>query len=237
MPSAPAGSSSTDGDGRSDGNTRLLIALGVLGAVSVMIAALVIFSGGGSSAPARDPVAQVRADGAALVVGRSDAPLRVVVEESYGSPASREFELASRDFLRIEAARGQLSVEYRPVPVQGDDFAGRALAAWGAVLVSGKPAQALAFHDVLFDQQPQRGQPTAELVALARRAGISDADVLDEVASPDPAFAQSVLSSVGPVDVADGPVVTLGRTPVTATSPTALADKLQRLVLEDGAGS
>ena len=85
-----------------------------LGAVSVVIAAVVIFSSGGSTTRPEEPEAKLRTSGESLIVGNSDAPTKVVVFEDFGDRQSREFEIASRDFLQVEAAQGDVHVEYRP---------------------------------------------------------------------------------------------------------------------------
>ncbi len=86
-------------------------------------------------------------------MGAPDAPTTIVVFEDYGSRPSREFEIASRDFLRVEAAEGKVRVEYHPFALS-HGYSRDALEAWGAVLDGGTAQQALAFHDLLFDRQP-----------------------------------------------------------------------------------
>ena len=241
MPIAPADSSSTDGVGRSDSSTRLLIALGVLGAVSVMIAALVIFSNGASTGPAERPVAPVRTAGEALIVGRDDAPAKVVVYEDFASPRSREFEMASRDFLQIAAAHGQVQVEYHVVPLLGEGYSTDALSTWGGVVSEGTARQASALRDLIFDHQPAAGQPAPhDLIALARMAGVRDEAVLDTISAPYHAFLDSARQAAraAGVGVAATPVVFVDSAePLSARNPTDLADQVQRLVLGEGAGS
>jgi len=233
MPVAPTTSTSTD-DETPERNRRLVIVFGVLGAVSVVIAALVIFSSGASTTRPEDPEPQVRATDDALVLGQSGARTRVVVYEDFGSPESREFEIASRDFLRVEAAQGHALVEYHPVTLLDDDYSAGALGAWGRVLQDGRASQALALHDLLFDQQPESDEAEPRgYIALARQAGVKDGDVLDAVGAPD----QSWLASTGKAAEAAGvettPTVLVDGNRLTAASPTALADRIQRMILED----
>lgn len=134
-------------------NRTLLLSIGALVLVSAVIAAVVIIAGGGSPRPPEDPVAEVRVSGRSLLVGDRDAPAKVVVEEDFGSPASRAFELASRDFLRVEADQGRVLVTYRPVRGSGA-YGQESLAAWTAALETGNGDKALTLHDRLFDRSP-----------------------------------------------------------------------------------
>ena len=115
MPASRSSSSHPDQDAPAERNTVLLLVIGGLAAISAVIAALVIFSS--SEAPADKPeaAAPVRAGDQAVIVGQSDAPTKVVVYEDFASPESREFEIASRDFLRIEAAAGERAGGVPPV--------------------------------------------------------------------------------------------------------------------------
>ena len=206
--------------------------LGVLAALSVVIAALVIFSSGGGPAQRPEPTAEVTVGEQAVVIGPDDASAEVVVYEDFASPESREFEIASRDFLRIGAARGEVRVEYRPVPLSGSAYSTEAVRAWAAVLRAGTPTQALAFHDTLFDRQPRPGAASPnQFLAWAQELGIDDAEVLDAMSEPDPDFAAAAREAARAAGVRRSPLVLVAGDPVTADSPTAVADRLQRLLL------
>jgi protein-disulfide isomerase len=206
---------------------RLLIVLGVLGIVSAVVAAMVVFSSGGSTAPPKDPVAPVRAGEASVSVGRPVAETTVVVYEDFGSPESRTFEIASRDFLRLEAAEGDVVVEYRPVSLLGSDYSRRARAAWGTVLLAGTPEEALAFHDVLLDRLPDAA-PAPDFVALAKQAGVRNSETLEALAAP-----ATSAPGAAPAGVRTTPTVLVDGEPVAAGTPNALADEVQRRVLQD----
>ena len=209
----------------------LLIAVIALATLSVVIAALVIFSSGEEPARKPDPEAQVRAGEQAVIVGNESARTKVVVYEDFASQESRAFDIGSRDFLEIEAARGTVEVEYRPIAVEEDPYARVAIAAWAGVLRAGTPAQALSFHDMLFDRQPDAGAGAPELDTWARDAGIDDPDVLDAIEVEDTQVIAEANRAATQAGVTDTPTVLVDGEPLAAASPTALADKLQRLLL------
>jgi protein-disulfide isomerase len=213
-------------------NNVLLIVVGVLTALSVVIAALVIFSEGGGSATKPVARAQVRAVDAALVVGKDDAPTKVVVYEDFASQPSRELDIASRDFLKIEAARGRVRVEYRPFATGTDPYSAQAMAAWTGVLSAGTPNQALTFHNLLFDRQPDPGSNvTPEFTSWAKEKGIDESKVLDAIGSPDQSLIAQGSDAATAAGVSGTPMVIVNGKPFTAATPVALADKLQRLLL------
>jgi len=206
--------------------------LGILAVISAVIAGLVIFSSAEEPADKPPAVAAVRAGTASMTVGRNDAPTKVIVYEDFASPRSREFEIASRDFLRIEAARGATRVEYRPYVGDGA-YSADALQAWGGVLGAGTPKQALAIHDVLFDRQPDSGSPTpSELVTWAQDAGIRKKSVLAAMAQPDDQLVADAARAAREAGATEPPLVVVDGTPLKASTPTALADALQRRILE-----
>src|ERR1700712_381933 len=100
MPAATPSSTTPGDEGPPERSRRLVLVLGILGALSAVIAGLAIFPSG-ASPPPPEPQAQVRTTGQSLVVGRPGAPTKVVVYDDFGDPASRDFEIASRDFLKI----------------------------------------------------------------------------------------------------------------------------------------
>ena len=212
-------------------NSVLLVALGALVLLSVVIAALVIFSSGGEPARKPEAAAQVRAGEQALVVGKDSAETKVVVYEDFATPESRELAIASRDFLKIEAARGIVEVEYRPIAVEDDSYSRDAITAWAGVLRAGTPTEALTFHDELFDRQPDPGSNVNPAFHnWARDEGIDDTDVLDAMDVVDTQFIAQAARAAVEAGVTDTPTVLVDGEPVTAGSPTALADKLQRLL-------
>ena len=206
-----------------------------LGTVSVVIAAVVIFSSGGSTTRPEDPEASLRASGESLIMGDADAPTKVVVFEDFGNRQSREFEIASRDFLRLEAAQGSVLVEYRPFHL-AVGYSLRALHAWAAVLEGGTAKQAMTFHDELFDRQPAAGAAPpsdAELEAWAVDAGVDEGLVSEALERPDSAFAEAARESARAAGVETAPTVLVDGERLGPETGVELADQLQRTILAD----
>jgi protein-disulfide isomerase len=232
---APPASTPPENDGPADRNRWLLPGLGVLAAVSAVIAAVVIFSSGGSATPADDSAAQVRTSDESLIVGPPDAPTKVVVFEDFGGSASREFEIASRDFLEVEAAQGNALVEYRPFS-PADGYSRLALEAWAAVLQHGTAQEAMAFHGLLFDRQPSAAgtAPTvAELDAWAVEAGAEQGVVSEGLQHPDSALVDASREVTRAAGVEVAPTVIVDGRALARGSGVELADRLQRQILED----
>lgn len=223
---------------RSGRHRWLLVVLGALVAVSLVLAALVIFSRGGSTAGpgAEEQEVRVRTSEESLILGSPDAPVEVVVFEDFGSAESRAFVIASRDFLQIEASRGTVLVEYHPLATatSGESaYSDAALAAWGAILREGSAEQALALHDLIFDRQPVSGEPvTSEFIAMAKHAGVVDEDLLASLDEPDPDLVATAGRAAERAGVTTTPTVLVDGSPLSASSPTELADRLQRMLLE-----
>lgn len=233
--------SSAGGSAPEERNTRLLLVLAVLGVVSAVVAGVVIFSSGSDPAAPAEPVAQVRAAGATLVVGPDTAPVRVVVHEDLGSPADRAFDIASRDFLQIEAAAGRVRVEHVPAPATLRGYSAEAWAALAAVMRTGTAREALAFHALLLDRQP--GSPGAgshQFIELAHEAGVRSPDVLAAVGAagaqgaPVAPVVRAARVAAAKSGITSTPYVVLDGRHVTAATPEALADEVQRLVLGKG---
>lgn len=235
MPVATPSSPPPDTGGPAARHRLLLPGLGALAAVSAVIAAVVIAASGGQPTPPPAPEAQVRTSDESLIVGAPDAPTKVVVFEDFAGPASREFEIASRDFLEVEAARGEVLVEYRPFPPT-EGYSRQAVEAWAAVLQEGSAEQAMAFHELLFDRQPQQGgtpPSAADLEAWAVEAGADEGVVRVGLERADPTFVDAARAAAREADVAGVPSVVVDGRPLERATGTELADRLQRQILED----
>ena len=204
--------------------------------MSAVIAGVVIFSSGGSTTRPEDPEAKLRTSGESLVVGNPGAPTKVVVYEDFGNRQSREFEIASRDFLQVEAAQGDVVVEYHPLP-QTDGYSLSATEAWAAVLEDGTAKQAMAFHDELFDRQPAAGAATPTGRAAGgmgrRRRGRAGAGAATRSSSPTRPSWRRLGSPPRTAGVRSAPTVLVDGKPSEKATGVELADQLQRKILAD----
>ena len=154
----------------------------------------------------------------------------MVVYEDFLCPYCREFESASRATLRAAAARGDAIVEYRPFHLLQDDYSTLALTAWAAVLEHGTPQQALKLHDLLYENQPYEDDADKpgikDLVALAKKAGVTDPEVLKEMAKPDESFVDAATTAATEAGVQGTPTVLIDGKPLVG-SPSQLADAVK----------
>ena len=223
-------------DAAAQRNRRFVLIAGVVVVLSMVVAGVVIFSGGnGTTTATASPQPPATVSGAALVMGRSaGAKHRVVVYEDFACPSCREVETFSRDFLHAAALTGAVQVEYRPVHLLPGGYSSQALSAWGALLQHGTAAQALRFHDLLFDQQPsgqQPGQVTASaLTSWAKKAGVTDRAALAAVGTPDAAFVSAADAAAAQAGVRVVPTVLLDGRPVHGATVGAMVDALQRAI-------
>jgi protein-disulfide isomerase len=221
-------------------NRRILLTVVVLVVLAVIVTAGVLIGSSGSSpsqagASASASKVDARADGQALVIGTNpDAP-KVVVYEDFLCPYCREFESASRSTLRDAAEKGKVVVEYRPFHLLQDDYSTEALTAWAGVLQKGTPAQALKFHDLLYENQPYESDTNKpgldDLVKLDEKAGVSKSSVTDAMRQDNTAFVDAADAAATKADVQGTPTVLFDGKPLVG-SPTQLADTVkQRLGL------
>jgi protein-disulfide isomerase len=161
--------------------------IGGFAAVAVLVAVVVVIvvqaQRTATSADAGTPADTV-ADATAVRIGDPDAPVTVTVYEDFLCPACKSFEDASGETLAALVAEGAATVEYRPVAIldrySDDEYSTRALNAAGVVADAAGTEAFLAFHDLLFANQPAEGGAGLsddELIALAERAGATGQDV------------------------------------------------------------
>ncbi len=177
---------------------------------------------------------KVTASGQALVVGDSDAKVKVIVYEDFLCPYCREFEASSRDLLRENAAAGKVLIEYRPFQLLPDPYSSAALTAWGAVLQKGTPMQALAFHDLLFSNQPYEAaadKPGAdEFAEWATDAGVEDQQVLDALMGPDPAFVDAADATAEQAGIKGTPTVLVNGKELAGASIADMTKQLEQML-------
>lgn len=237
---------------------RQLVLIGAVVAVIAVIAAAVFWysgnSGSGSTtsaaAAAKVPARIVGLSGApattiattntpagsapSLVIGKTDAPVKVVVYEDFLCPFCREFEEASRDFLHAAASQGKAEVEYRPFHLLSPQYSLDALNAFAAVLRKASPTVALQFHDLLYDKQPYEQSATfpgaSELAKWAAGVGADQGAVESAVTANDPSFAKSADALAAAAKVPGTPTVFVNGKQLTGNSPSDMATNLQQII-------
>ena len=126
----------------------------------------------------------------ALPMGEPGAPVTVEVYEDFMCPFCGQFEEQSREALKQYAGAGDVHVQYKVISIldgaSSTDYSTRATNAMAVVLDEAGPDVAVAFHDMLFENQPEEGSAGLsddELVDLAVEAGASEAAVREPIES------------------------------------------------------
>ena len=169
---------------------NLLVSLG-------LVAALVLVTGVFAALQAsRDTTGEAATapagavDEYAVPLGPADAPVTVEVYEDFLCPFCGEYEAATSRMLQEHAAAGDVHVQYRVVSfldrASSDDYSTRSANALAVVLDQAGPEVAVAFHDLLFENQPAEGGAGLSddhLVALAGEAGADESAVRGPIES------------------------------------------------------
>jgi len=116
------------------------------------------------------------ADGG-IAVGNADAAATIEVFEDFQCPACKSFEDANAAQLAAWVQAGTARVVYRPISIldrsSSTEYSTRALTAAAAV-VDASPAKFVAFHTLLFANQPAENTPgldDGQLVSFAQQVG------------------------------------------------------------------
>lgn len=175
----------------------------------------------------------------ALRRGDADAPVTVTVYEDFMCPFCGQFEAASRDSLDQLVESGDAKVEYRVISFldrasNGTDYSTRAMNALAAVLDTAGADAALAFHDKLYEHQPEEGSDGLSddlLVQYAVEAGADEAQVRTPI--EDRAFETWVGNATDAASkdgVASTPTVQVDGTTIEYRTTDELVTKLQQAV-------
>jgi protein-disulfide isomerase len=121
----------------------------------------------------------------AEVTGKAAAaPVKVVAYEDFQCPACRSFEEQSGAFLADAVAKGEITVEYRPISFLdaqsgGNRYSSRSASAAMCVLDNSGVKAFKKMHDVLYASQPEEGTnglPDSGLIDFAKQAGVTGID-------------------------------------------------------------
>ena len=111
-------------------------------------------------------------------------PVKVVAYEDFQCPACLSFEQQSGAFITDAVAKGDISIEYRPISFldrssNGNRYSSRSGSAAMCVLDKSGVKAFKKMHDVLYANQPAEGTngaPDSTLIGFAKQAGVTGID-------------------------------------------------------------
>jgi protein-disulfide isomerase len=221
---------------RRERNRRVGLVAGIVVLLCAIVAGGFWYSSSGGSTPSvASGDATVTASTTALKVGKKDAPVKVVIYEDYQCPFCRELENSTRTFLRENAAKGKVLVEYQPVNLlAGLPYSSNALNAWLSVLQTGTPKAALKLHDLLYDNQPYEQDSAkvtlAQIGGWVKDAGGDDAAARDAMKNPDGVVLGVLRNLMASQGIQGTPTVLVNDKLVSATSMSDMAKKIESAV-------
>jgi len=163
---------------RKERRRRSLVVSGVVVVVLAVVLAIgyAVQANRGSSASAAAPAGAV--SGLAVPAGAASAPVKVTVYEDFMCPFCGQFEAAGRSAFSKDISAGKVQFQYHVLNFldrsSSTDYSTRAANALAVVLDTSGQKVAKAFHDLLFENQPEEGSAglsDARLVDLAAQAG------------------------------------------------------------------
>lgn len=173
--------------------------IAVLAAIALLVGLTVVFRSLQSQQKAHEaalvaPPANLydgaSAVGGGLLLGDENAKVTVDVYEDFLCPVCKQFETTDGPILAKYVDAGQVKVVYHTVSIldrasAGTRYSTRAANVMASIINS-SPDKALAFHSLLFENQPEEGGPGLPddmMLALAKEAGVDpsaiQADVTD----------------------------------------------------------
>jgi protein-disulfide isomerase len=221
---------------RKERNRRVALIAGIIVLLGAIVAAGAWYGGGGGSSKGTDNGTQaVSAGSTYLKVGSSKAPVKVVIYEDFLCPYCRELEASTRDFLRENADKGKVYVEYRPINLLRQyAYSAKALNAWAAVLKHASPEAALKLHNLFYDNQPYEqaaDQVTdAQIAAWVKEAGGDNSDVRDAMATKDTSFFDATNAEMDKNNIQGTPTVIINGKELPITAVTQMTSQIETAV-------
>ena len=219
---------------KAERNRRLFIGGGLLVAIALIATVLIYIQTSGKNDSVKvkgDIPASVGTN--SLKIGPDSAKHKIVVWEDFLCPFCREFEQGGREVLHAAAKKGTVQVEYRPFQLLQDDYSKEALAAFVHVLEEGTPSQALALHDLMYDNQPYESgrKPDANQIAdWVKEVGLSKnaaRSAIDDGATDWSAAASKAAEEAG---VKGTPTVTVDGKPLQGKSISEMIESLKKAI-------
>lgn len=219
---------------RKERNRKAGLVVGIVVALGAIVAAGT-WLGGGSSSPTDHSSVEVTAGSGSVIVGDDAAPVKVVIYEDFLCPYCRQLEASTRDFLRENAAKGKVQVEYRPINLLKDfSYSARSLNAWAAVLKYASPQAALELHDLLFEEQPyeQSSEATTDedIAELVEEAGAGNAEVTAALGVRDEEFFAAAAQVMKTEGIAGTPTVVINGKVLSGLSVVQLRGQIESAV-------
>jgi protein-disulfide isomerase len=221
---------------RKERNRRVGLVAGIVVLLGAIVAGGAWYSSGGSTPPSTTAAdAPVAASTTALKVGKPDAPVKVVIYEDFQCPYCRELENSTRTFLRENAAKGKVFVEYQPINLlAGLPYSSKALNAWASVLQNGSPKAALKLHDLLYDHQPYEQASAsvtdAQIAGWVKEAGGDGAAARDAMKNPDGVLLGVLRNLMASQGIQSTPTVLVNDKELTASSMSDMAKQIESAV-------
>jgi protein-disulfide isomerase len=217
---------------RRERNRRLAIIAGVVVLLGAIIAGGAWYGSGSGDKPSTGTkTPPVAAGTASLEMGDPNAPVKIVIYEDFLCPFCRELESSTRDFLRENAAKGKVLVEYQPINLLTRfPYSAKALNAWAAVLKNQGPKAALELHDLLYEHQPYEessGNVTdSQIASWVKQAGADTDAVRQAMKAPDTAFFAAAQQAMTDANVTSTPTVFVNGEELP---PTGVADMVSKI--------
>jgi len=219
---------------RKERNRRIALILGIIVVLGAVVAAGAWYSSDKTTSIDNSSV-EVQAGDGSILVGTNTAPVKVLIYEDFLCPFCRELEESTRDFLRENAAKGKVQVEYRPINLLTQTtYSARAMNAWAQVLANASPADALKLHDLLYENQPyeQNADQTtdSDIAALVQKSVGDNSKVMAALKTTDNAFFASASQVMADKGIDSTPTVFIDGHELTGMSVQQIVDAIEKAV-------
>ncbi|MFL6060640.1 MAG: thioredoxin domain-containing protein [Marmoricola sp.] len=219
---------------RKERNRRVALIVGILVVLGAVVAAGAWYSSDNTTSIDNSSV-EVQAGDGSILVGSNAAPVKVLVYEDFLCPFCRELEESTRDFLRENAAKGKVQVEYRPINLLTQStYSARAMNAWAQVLANASPTDALKLHDLFYENQPyeQNADQTTDtdIAALVQKAVGDNSKVQGALKTTDNAFFASASQVMADKGITSTPTVFIDGHELTDMSVPQIVTAIEKAV-------